>query len=518
MFAIMSSSWSAQPAKPAPVRVETGLVQGIVENGLTVYKGIPFAQPPVGERRWRPPVPASNWTDVKVANKFAPGCMQMPAGDSVIGYMDLPFSEDCLYLNVWTPAKSANDRLPVMVWIYGGGFNAGATSVPLYAVDKLAMKGVVTASIAYRVGPFGFLAHPELSAESGGHGSGNYGLLDQIAGLEWIKRNIAAFGGDPNKVTIFGESAGGISVSILAASPLAKGLFRGAISESGGSFAPARAAQEGGENIIQLAMAERNGTEFLKALGAPTIAEARKLPPEPIRNGGRNGFDRFWAILDRYVIADDQYKLYQAGKYNDVNVLIGWNSNEGSAFNQYTTIASYNGYLKSFGPFANQILAAYPAGSDGEALRSQRDIWREVAFGWGTWTWARFQSQTGRAKVFVYYFDHRPPYPRIPPYQTWGAAHGAEMHYVLGRHDRPAMEWTPADEKLADIISSFWVNFAKNGDPNGTGLPQWPAYNNANPQVMRLTENPQASAYPNMDKHQLWEKYYAWRRGETPAP
>jgi para-nitrobenzyl esterase len=522
LFAIMSSSCSEQTAttaKPAPVRVETGLVQGVVEDGLTVYRGIPFAAPPVGDLRWRAPASASNWNEVRLADKFAPGCMQMPVGDAVIGYMDLPFSEDCLYLNIWTPAKSADERLPILVWIHGGGFNAGATSVPLYSVENLAKKGLVTASIAYRVGPLGFMAHPELSAESGGHGSGNYGLLDQMAGLGWIKRNIAAFGGDPNRVTIFGESAGGISVSILAASPLAKGLFQGAISESGGSFAPAKAAQEGGQNIIQLSVAERNGVGFLKALGAPTVAKGRKLPAEAIRNGGRNGFERFWAVLDGYAIVDDQYKLYRAGKYNDMPVLIGSNSDEGAAFVQSTTPEAYKAFVKAgFGPFAGQILAAYPGGSDEEALRSQRGIWREVAFGWGTWAWARLQSQTSESKVFVYYFDHRPPYPNIPPYQTWGAAHGAEMPYVLGHHDRPALAWTPPDEKLVDAISSFWVNFARTGDPNGSGLPEWPVYDNANPLVMRFSDNPHPIAYPNLEKLQVWEKYYAWRRGETPVP
>jgi para-nitrobenzyl esterase len=518
VFVLMSGISGAQTIKPAPVRIETGLVQGIMENGLTVYRGIPFAAPPVGERRWREPAPASNWNGVRPADMFAPGCMQMPIGDSVIGYMDLPFSEDCLYLNIWTPAKSANERLPVMVWIYGGGFNAGATSVPLYSGENLARKDVVVASIAYRVGPFGFLAHTELSAESGGHGSGNYGLLDQMAGLGWIKRNIAAFGGDPNRVTIFGESAGGISVSILAASPLAKGLFQGAISESGGSFAPAKAAQEGGQNIIQLPVAERNGTTFLKNLGAQTVADGRKLPAEAIRNGGRGGFERFWPVLDHHVISDDQYKLYQAGTYNDIPVLIGTNSDEGAAFVQNTTSATYRAFVKDgFGLFADQILAAYPVGSDEQALRSQRGIWREVAFGWGTWAWARLQSQTGKGKVFVYYFDHRPPYPRIPPYQTWGAAHGAEMYYVFGHHDRPVMAWTPTDEKLADIISSYWVNFAKSGNPNASGLPNWPAFTGGDPVVMRFDNNPQASTYPNLKYLQLWERYYSWRRGEMPA-
>ena len=229
-------------------KVEQGLLQGTVEEGLTVYRGIPFAAPPSGELRWRSPRPAAPWEGVRHADKFAPECVQRSrAGESP------SMSEDCLYLNVWTPAKSPSDRIPVLVWIYGGGFNAGATSVPTYSGEVLARKGVVLVSIAYRVGALGFLAHPELSAESPEHVSGNYGLLDMIAGLQWIKKNIAAFGGDPDKVTIFGESAGGIAVSMLCASPLAKGLFEGAISESGGSFGPPRPAGLPGENMRLLA-------------------------------------------------------------------------------------------------------------------------------------------------------------------------------------------------------------------------------------------------------------------------
>ena len=254
----------------ATVKVEGGLLEGTSEDGLTVYRGIPFAAPPVGDLRWRAPQAAAKWDGVKHADKFAPECMQAAGRGAVM-------SEDCLYLNVWTPAKSAKERIPVLVWIYGGGFAAGATSIPTYSGEKLARRGVVLVSVAYRVGSLGFLAHPGLSAESSHRVSGNYGLLDMIAGLQWIQRNIAAFGGDPRRVTIFGESAGGIAVSMLCASPLAKGLFHGAISESGGSFGPPRPNPLPGENLQRLADAERAGESFAIAAGATSAAELRKI-------------------------------------------------------------------------------------------------------------------------------------------------------------------------------------------------------------------------------------------------
>jgi para-nitrobenzyl esterase len=316
-------------AQISTAKVTGGVVEGVVKDGIASFQGIPFAAPPVGDRRWRPPVPVVSWQGVRRADKFAPGCVQEASWASVVGKSEVPFSEDCLYLNVWSPARSPKERLPVMVWIYGGGFVSGFTSLPLYDGENLARKGVIAVSIAYRVGPLGFLAHRELSSESGGHGSGNYGLLDQIAALGWVNRNIAAFGGDPNRVTIFGESAGGISVSMLAAAPLAKGLFQGVICESGGSFAPARVDDEGGENVLQLAAAENRGAETLKSLGVQTIAEARKVPAQAVSAAGGGILDRFWPVLDGYVIVDDQYKLYRAGKYNDTPVLVGSNSDEG---------------------------------------------------------------------------------------------------------------------------------------------------------------------------------------------
>src|SRR5450759_537340 len=314
---LMISVGSCIAQQPSPVKVDGGLVQGTSADGLTVYRGIPFAAPPVGDLRWRAPQPPAKWEGVKQATKFAPGPIQ--GGNPPSGK-----SEDCLYLNIWTLAKSAGDRIPVLVWIYGGGFGAGATSEKNYSGENLAKKGVVLVSIAYRVGQLGFLAHPELSKESPNHVSGNYGLMDMISGLKWVQKNIAAFGGDPNKVTIFGESAGGIAVSMLCASPLAKGLFHGAISQSGGSFGPPRPTTFPGENLKRLANAEVDGQAYLKSAGVSSIAELRKIDADKLPAG--RGLGMSWPIIDGFVIPDDQYKLYDAGHFNDTPILVGYNS------------------------------------------------------------------------------------------------------------------------------------------------------------------------------------------------
>ena len=314
---------------PARVKVDGGLLQGTAEDGLTVYRGIPFAAPPVGDLRWRAPQPAAKWEGVKSADKFGARCYQGGRGAAGVDT-----SEDCLYLNVWSPAKSANDHIPVLVWIYGGGFSAGATSEPTYSGEKLAKRGVVLVSIAYRVGQIGFLAHPELSAENRNHVSGNYGLLDMIAGLQWVQRNIAAFGGDPHHVTIFGESAGGIAVSMLCASPLAKGLFQGAISQSGGSFGPPRpGATQPGREHEETGGCGTSGAAYAKSAGASSIADLRKITADKLPAGGRGG-GMSWPIIDGYVIPDDQYKLYSAGKFNDTPILVGYNSDEGQTFSR----------------------------------------------------------------------------------------------------------------------------------------------------------------------------------------
>ena len=371
----------------ASARIEGGALQGTIEDGLTVYRGIPFAAPPVGDLRWRAPQPAAKWDGILAATKFAPQCVQGTRNPSTAEQL-LPMSEDCLYLNVWTPAKSARERVPVLVWIYGGGFNAGAASVPTYSGEKLAKKGVVFVSIAYRVGQLGFLAHPELSAEASNHVSGNYGLLDMIAGLQWIRKNIAAFGGDPHKVTIFGESAGGIAVSMLCASPLAKGLFHGAISQSGGSFGPPRPNPMGGENMKRLADTERSGEAYAKNTGVSSLSELRKLPIDKLPAGGR-GQGMAWPIIDGWAIPDDQYKLYEAKRYSDTPILVGYNSDEAVSFSPPRTPEDYITAVKArYGPFAESLLKAYPTDSD-KVPKTARDLTRDAMFGWHTWIWAR---------------------------------------------------------------------------------------------------------------------------------
>lgn len=494
------ASGAALAQEPKPVKTVNGLVQGASEDGLTVYKGIPFAAPPVGDLRWRAPEPAANWDGVKQTKKFAPTPIQ--------GSRNGPnMSEDCLYLNVWTPARSPDEKLPVLVWIYGGGFAAGATSEPVYSGEKLAKKGVVYVSIAYRVGDLGFFSHPELSAESPNKVSGNYGLLDMIAGLQWVQKNIAAFGGDPNKVTIFGESAGGIAVSMLCASPLAKGLFHGAISQSGGSFGPPRLTTYPGENLKRLADAEKNGETYAKNAGVSSLAELRKLPPDKLPAG--RGLGMSWPIIDGWVIPDDQYKLYEAGKYNDVPILVGYNSDEGGSFRPPQTSDAYIESVKTrYGPHADKLIAAYPAGGD-PPPKTSRDLMRDAAFGWQTWAWARLQAKTGKSRVYYYYFDQ---HPEGPGQGDKGAFHGADVAYVFGHLNPSNPQLRQDDHDISEAMVTYWTNFAKKGDPNGAGVPEWPAFSDETPEVMVFNKTPHPGPVPSADSLKVFDSYFSWRR------
>jgi len=498
------------------VKVEGGLLKGTVEDGLSVYRGIPYAAPPIGDLRWRPPQLAPKWEGVRAADQFGRACVQTNAAIA-----DLPApSEDCLYMNVWTPAENAGEKLPVLVWIHGGGFVAGAPVEKLYYGEWLAKKGVVVVSIAYRLGVFGFLAHSELSAESIHHVSGNNGILDMIAGLQWVQKNISAFGGDPKKVTIQGESAGAAAVSILCASPLTKGLFRGAIAESGATFGLVRAGASFGE-AEPLASAEKKAAEWLSSIGVSNIAELRKIPAETLQTMIPHQFGFARPNVDGWVIAGDQYKLYESGKYNDVPVLTGYNSDEGLLFGNPKSQEAYvQSVRERYQHFADKILAAYPGGGTPAEQRTARDLISDSAFGWNAWAWARLQTRTGRSKVFLYYFDERVEIPTGSEGAGYGARHASELPYVfrqLTEHGRPAP--TPKDEALSEMMRTCWTNFAKTGDPNGTGLPKWPAYDDASPQVVHIqAENTKAGPLVNENGLKVLDEYFASRRADEVSP
>jgi len=491
--------------------VTGGRVSGTDKDGIGVFKGIPFAAPPTAHNRWREPQPVVPWSGTLAAESFGPSCMQPASFTDLMGAPP-EISEDCLYLNVWTPATRAGEELPVMVWIYGGGFTAGQTSAPLYDGMHFAEKGVVFVSIGYRVGPFGFLAHPELSRESG-RGSGNYGLLDQIAGLRWVRDNIRQLGGDPGNVTIFGESAGGFAVSMLAASPMAAGLFHRVISESGGSFAPPRSADQAALRVPTLDLAERMGQEFLSWLDAETISEARALQAEDIQAGvlGSDFGIPFWPVADDFVIRGDPYLLYEAGHFNDTPILIGTNSDEGALFIEPgESVTDFDSRIRAeYGRHADGLLAVYPHANDEQTTQAARDLRRDWSFAWPTWTWARLQAEYAENPAYVYYFDHR------TPSSPHGASHGDEMDYVFGNLALSGRAPRVADIEMSELMGNYWVNFAKTGDPNGVGLPEWPVFDEAAQLALIFDTNPGARPLPNVEQLQAFDRYFAGQRAEA---
>jgi para-nitrobenzyl esterase len=467
----------------ATVQTDAGLIEGVQSGDLLIYKGVPFAAPPVGGLRWRDPQPVAPWQGVRDASTFSPVCMQ--DGTSVPGQPVEPHSEDCLYLNIWRPAKSAGERLPVMVWIPGGGFVGESGSLPLYWGDALAKKGVILVTINYRVDAFGFFALAELSKESAHGTSGNYGLLDQIAALKWVQRNIASFGGDPGRVTIWGQSAGSMSVNLLMASPLARGLFQRAIGESGGFFIPPSATPF--KDSWFLPGNEKIGAEMAAALGTKSLAGLRAVPAGKILKaanpiGGH-------PVIDGYVLPAEPYAIFAAAKQNDVPILIGSNADEGKPFIDGLTIkaASYAVDIRNtFGDVPDEVLDVYPHATDVQAQAARANFERDLRFGWDVWTWARMQSKTGSAPVFYYYWAHVPPYPAGSPFAQWGAGHWSELPYTFGHLDQAPWAWTADDRRLEDAMTTYWTNFAKTGDPNGKSVPSWPAFTNADPRVQHF--------------------------------
>lgn len=498
---VAATTW----AKPA--LVESGAVEGVVKDSLTVYLGVPFAAPPVGELRWREPQPVAPWEGKRRATSFAPACMQK--GVSMPGEKPPVTSEDCLYLNIWTPAKTADERLPVIVWIHGGGYVNGSASMPLYWGDRLAQRDVVVVTIAYRLGPLGFLAHPDLTAESAHKSSGNYGLLDQIAALEWIRRNIAAFGGNPQRVTIAGQSSGAMSVSMLMASPRAKGLFHRAIGQSGGLFEPLQIAPS-----YLLTNAERDGNAYASSVGAVSIAALRKLPAADLLGGKARGVSH--PVVDPYVLPAAPYDAFSSGSYNDVPVLVGFNAEEARALVDVSVVkaATFASDIeRSFGSLPAPLIGAYPHLTDVQARQARLDLERDLRFGWDMWAWARLQMQSGRSRVYFYYFKQKPPFPKGSIHEGWGASHFAELWYMFDHLDQDAWRWSAADRQLAELMASYWTNFAKGGDPNGDGLPLWPPFDGGDA-ILHLSDSVVVDGLPNRDSLQVFDAVYNSVRGK----
>ena len=530
-----------------PVRLDSGLLSGTTgaSGEVRMFRGVPYAAPPVGAFRWKAPQPAATWEGVRAAAEYGARCYQGGAGAgrgaepgrqggggrrggapgdqpaAAPGREDAappaatarrqggaqapppgiganqPTSEDCLFLNVWTPAKSASDRLPVMVWIHGAGLTGGSGSEPRYDGEELAKKGAVVITINYRLGPFGWLALPELSKESGYNGSGNYGMMDALAALQWVQKNAAAFGGDARRVTIFGESAGAFLVAGLVGSPEGRGLFHRAIAESGGWMGM------GMGNMRTLAEAQDAGAKAMAAMGATSLADLRAKPVEDIQRDLRGA----GLIIDGKYIPEDLSVTFARGKQKDVDLMVGSNKDEGTFFGrQNATAANFTTQSKQrFGELADSFLKLYPASSDAEATASSLKSFSDEA-NWHMRMFAEAQAKLKKPKAYLYYFTREPVV--APGQPSRGASHTVEIAYVF-RHAGSAPNGNEVDRKLEDAMAQYWVNFAAKGDPNGNGLPAWPAIKDRNSgRAMVLGDTVQPETSPDAARLAIFDQAY----------
>ncbi|SNT27433.1 para-nitrobenzyl esterase [Noviherbaspirillum humi] len=488
---------------------------------IRVFKAIPFAAPPVGNLRWKAPQPVAAWSGVRRSDNFAPACLMgnrpFSAPNSILYQDSEPQSEDCLYLNVWTGAASATEKRPVMVLLHGGGNLLGSGAQPNYNGTGLASKGAVVVTLNYRLGALGFMAHPELTAESGNNASGNYALLDEIAALKWVRDNIAQFGGDPANVTLYSESAGSQHASVLMASPLAKGLFHRIVLESLANL-PA------GTPNTTLAQAEAGGSAVQASLGAANLAAMRaRLPQEVMAAAGAISN----VIVDGYVLPDQLDLMLANGNFNDVPMMAGWNSDEGTPYPAFAkTLAAYDTAVNArFGSFASQFRQVYPVATDADVVAMAYQPMRDSLFAWQPWTMARSHAAKAKTKTFLYFFNRKPTYyadqkfaEQDPP-SSYGAYHSLEQVYFYNNLDRsaPARPYTDVDRAIADAASTYLVNFARRGDPNstdaGSTLPQWPAFTSAASQTMVIGDTIAPGAVPFRAALDFYDSFYATTLG-----
>ena len=453
-------------------------------DAVRIFLGIPYAAPPVASARWKPPASPESWTGERMATDYGPNCMQEPYPKDSFYYRPVRLSsEDCLYLNVWTSAHS-DEKRPVMVWIHGGALTRGSGARATYDGSNLVQKGIVLVTINYRLGVFGYFAHPELVSESPNDAAGNYGLLDQVKALEWVRDNIAAFGGDPNNVTVFGESAGSWSVNLLSASPLARGLFHKAIGESGARLDPRMTLYE----------ATKDGSDMAAALGAGSIADMRSVSARQLLSTATSNRFRTDGIVDGWSIPDQPYAIFSSGRQNKVPVLTGYNAEEGTTLGLLSRIPANNDVYISraqdtYGDLFSEFLEIYPAN---DLRQATLDSYRDAGFGWNSITWARMTDNVGES-AYLYLFSHRPPGPQK---EILGAYHAAEIAYVFNNPQGLRHTATKDDIHLADVMSDYWVNFASTGNPNAEGLPEWKPYTQLNPHYVEL--NVTATPYTDL--------------------
>ncbi|TMI95638.1 MAG: carboxylesterase family protein [Bacteroidetes bacterium] len=512
LLMFISSLTNAQLNTATPrVKIENGTLEGADESGIKTFKGVSFSAPPVGNLRWREPQAVKNWSGIRKADKFGPRAMQL----NVFGDMNFRsdgMNEDCLYLNVWTPASTGNEKLPVLVYFYGGGFMAGDGSEPRYDGESMARKGIVAITVNYRLGVFGFLSYPELTKESPHHASGNYGLLDQSAALQWVQKNIAAFGGDPKRITIAGESAGSFSVSAQMASPLSKNIIAAAIGESGSLL--------GLNPVVNLKDAEKAGTDFATTVKANSLTELRAMPADQVLKATATaGFGRFPICVDGYFFPKSPLEIYEKGEQAHVPLLVGWNSQE-MVYQMILgqdkpTLENYKKAIeKLYGEKSAEALTIYSASNNEEAEQVATDLASDRFIGFSTWKWSNLQSKTGGKPVYRYLYARPRPQmraemgnataglaggvikdssankaPKMPPAR--GAVHSAEIEYALGNlPTNRVYDWQPEDYKVSEIMQTFFANFIKTGNPNGLGVPQWSAVDNGKAvQVMHIDVN-----------------------------
>lgn len=510
-----------------------GQLEGqLSKDGLVAsFKGIPYARPPVGNLRWRPPERPVSWDGVRRATEFGAVPPQpVPASNSIYYFGEPPQNEDCLYLNVYSAAQSTEDRLPVMVWFHLGAFQFGAGSQALFDGDSLARRGVVIVTVNYRLGRLGFLAHPALSAESPHGTSGNYGLMDQIASLQWVQENISSFGGDPSRVTIFGVSAGGDSVCHLMSSTLSKGLFHRAIGQSGGRFTPVAASSGLGDLMQDLSHAEKTGLSLSEQWGVSSAEGMRSLSvaqiagaTQPITLGAwtmpalgggypRGIFDSGYPIVDGHVLTEEPFVTFRNGRQHDVPLITGSAKREQTGL---PFIERADDFIADLTPeykqFAEQFLRLYPAATDAEARENSGASVGDRLFVHQNWTWARLHQQTSSSPVYYYRWNRVPPLPVPSPYCEVepGAFHSAEVPYIFGTlHTRP-WPWEETDRELSNTMASLWVNFAVSGDPNGVPGVKWRKFDANDPAALHIDSSLAMGEVPHRDRLNFWDQFYA---------